>query len=133
MLLAHRHTRAHPHPPTHTPPGFLSLHSSFPRAAGIGSLGIGASPTAGSASGHSQIASSASTEILSSLRYKPGPADAVGQSSEASHCMGTTGEHIQPGLGPGHCPSWDFTCCLGARDELWTSWSWAGLILHQEG
>lgn len=130
MFLTHTHTRAHTHTHTHT--GFLSLHSSFPRATGTGSLGIGASPTADSTSGPSQIASSASTEILSSLSYKPGPADAE-QSSEASHCKGTTGEHIGPGLGTGHWQRGDFTCCLAARHELWTCQSWAGLILHQKG
>lgn len=128
MLLIYTHTHTHMH--AHT--SFLSLHSSFPRAAGTGGLGIGASPTAGT-SDPSQIASSASTEIFSSLRYKPGSADAAEQNSEASHSKGTTGEHIGSGLGPGHCQSGDFTCCLGTRHELWTSWSWAGLTLHQEG
>lgn len=129
-FMLHTHTHTHTH--THIPPGFLSLHSSFTRAAGTGSLGIGASLTADSTSDPSQIASSASTEILSSLRHKPGPADA-GQSSEASQCKGTTREHKGPGLGTGYWQSGHFTCCLGARDELWTCQSWAGLILHQKG
>lgn len=130
LCFLHTHARTHTRTCTHT--GFLSLDSHFPRAAGTGSLGIDASPTADSTSGLSQIASSASTEILSSLKYKSGPADA-GQSSEASQCKGTTGEHIGPGLGTGHWQSGDFTCCLGARHELWTCLSWAGLILHQKG
>lgn len=59
---------------------------------------------------------------------EPGPGDAAGQSSEASNCKRITEEHIAPGLGPGHCQSGDFTRCLGARDELWTSLGWAHLV-----